>query len=663
MLVTVRLLKGFTQPLTYRVPMSWLIGCKNKPLVGSLVEVPFRAQKIPALITEVLSHEQEAFSFKIREIHALYNFPQDTCYYNFLEQASNYYALDPLYFYKRIQSFLSHQDALPVTSHPINSVEKKVITLSLQQANVVKKLCELCDIEKYNPTLLHGITGSGKTEIYKKVIEHTIVNNHKSVLFLVPEVSLAVQFTQLFRKQLPDTITVYGFHSATGAKEKKDLWAQLLTAQPVVIIGVHLPVFLPIGTLGVIIIDEEHDAGFQDKKHPKLNSKELACIKARAHKIPLIVGSATPALSTLFNVYTKKWGMVQLTERFGGALPTVKTVLLTNKQKRSVFWITKELEDALVERIAKKEQAILFINRRGYSFFIQCKSCGFLFSCSHCSVTLTLHEQGVLLCHYCNYTQPEPDSCTSCKAEKKELVKKGIGTQQLVALVQKLFPHARIARADADATINKKKWQQIISDFTAGSYDILVGTQTVTKGYHFPNVTLVGIIWADSNLSLPLYTSTEQTLQQLIQVAGRAGRQSKESLVIVQAMAEHPIFNYLAETRYTDYYELEIQNRKQALYPPLIRLSEIELRNSQERHIDIDAQLLFDLLHSYNTQQNISAQILGPSLPALSKIKNIHRRKLYIKTQSHQEALHLWHEVLTKYTGTSTLYFTPNPLS
>jgi len=322
---------------------------------------------------------------------------------------------------------------------------------------------------------------------------------------------------------------------------------------------------LPIANLGLVIVDEEHESGYQEKKHPKINTKDAAIIRSNMTGCPIILGSATPSISSLFNVKTKKWKFFQLKKRFAGTFPKIRTVFLNTKKFRKNFWISKELEDAIREKIASKEQVIIFLNRRGFSFFVQCKNCSFIFQCQNCSVSLTLHKDKRLTCHYCQYAIFQPERCPECKKHEKQFIKKGIGTQQVVTIIEELFPAAKIARADLDTTIRKKLWSQTIHDFEQGNIDILVGTQTITKGFHFPNVTLVGILWADLNLHFPIFNATETTLQQLIQVAGRAGRQHNESEVIVQTMSNHPVFNYLNETDYLKFYSSEIEKKEKWL--------------------------------------------------------------------------------------------------
>ena len=363
---------------------------------------------------------------------------------------------------------------------------------------------------------------------------------------------------------------------------------------------------------------------------------------------------------TLYNVQKRNWKLFSLKQRFAGAFPRITVVPFDKQSKRSSFWISMQLQLAIADRLNKKEQVILFINRRGYSFFVQCTGCTFVFSCAHCSVSLTLHEYDKLICHYCGVTQNLPTQCISCSSSS--LLKKGIGTQQVVTVIQKLFPHARIGRADLDATVNKKKWQATLQSFSTGELDILVGTQTIIKGYHFPRVTLVGVIWADSNLHLPLYHATETTMQQLLQVAGRAGRSHTESDVIVQTMTNHPLFSYLQETAYPLFCDYEMAHRKLLDYPPYTRLAYIEFRHEDESIVDNEAQQCYALLRDYITLHNVSVVLLGPAPPAVYKIKKVFIRVLYLKGPNAQQ-LALLFNIIPRQAINSAIFFTQNPLS
>jgi primosomal protein N' (replication factor Y) (superfamily II helicase) len=654
MYIYVKLLQGYQKSLLYAVPDEW----PTKPAVGSIVQVPLRAKIIPAFVTRITQEIPADANFAIKAAQALEPFPADEHYVQFLHNLSAYYQLEEHVFIKRIRHFLN-QPEIPaeVRTTQTHARYPQKIDLTPEQQHIVDAINPDIINTRYSPNLIHGVTGSGKTEVYKKLIQ-TAIESGKSVILLLPEVTLALQISTLLTEQLPDSIVIRNFHSATSSKEKKQTWHMLMNRQPIVLIGVHLPILLPIAQLGLIIVDEEHDVGYQEKKHPKINSKEVAIWRAHDYGIPLVLGSATPSIATLANVYQRGWNLFNLKQRYAGAFPTIKTVFLCQRQRRPHFWISHELQKALADRIARKEQSIVFINRRGYSFFLQCSQCSFIPSCPACSVSLTLHEEGILSCHYCGHTTQQPRECAQCKAPEESLIKRGIGTQQVVRILEQLFPQARIGRADMDTTSKKNLWRKTLADFEQGNLDILVGTQTITKGFHFPRVTLVGILWADVNLHFPLYNASETTLQQIIQVAGRAGRQSNESMVIIQTMADHPIFSYLQEAEYLNFYQSEIENRKELGYPPCGRLVEIELKHTIESTVEHDACTLARFLI---TQQKPHIQILGPSKPPVAKIKHIYMRKIYIKGDNMNTILELL-ALSKQLTLKSSIFLTPNPL-
>lgn len=647
MFVHVSLLEGFGEPLLYAIPKEW----ERIPVVGSLITVPLRNKNVTGVVIACTEKEPKT-TFKIRAALKLEAFPEDPHYFPFIQKLSNYHHVPVSYFVKRLKHFFSEKKRALDYVASEQDHENKTVFLTPEQQIIVDAFSSVIENPTYFPAVLHGVTGSGKTEIYKKALCQ-VLEKGKTALLLLPEVTLAVQFEQLLKKQLPSTYTIVSFHSATSAHDRKILWQNLLEEKPQLIIGVHLPILLPISNLGLIIVDEEHDIGFQEKKHPKLNSKDAALWRAHLHNIPILLGSATPSLQSLHNVKTRGWQFFQLNKRFAGAFPTIKHVSLLDKKQRKNFWISRELELEIKDKLLKREQTLIFLNRRGVSFFVQCKGCSFVFNCSSCSVSLTLHADESLRCHYCNYKRTLPAHCPECK--EKEFLHKGIGTQQVVSILQKMFPTARIARADLDTTVNRKIWKKTISDFENRNLDILVGTQTITKGYHFPHVTLVGILWADINLHFPLFNASETTLQQLIQVAGRAGRSCEKSTVILQTMGEHKIFNYITERRYPDFYEQEIAQRYLVGYPPTKRLQEIELKHQKEEVVETEAhRLVLELIN------HKALTVLGPAQPPVARIKKIFSRKIYIKAESFtpiSEALKAINQKQYK----SSLFFTPNP--
>lgn len=616
MLVKVRLLKGFPKPLFYKI---------TKPIniisINQLINVPIKNNIVPAVIIQIYETPPTELNFTVREIESIEEFPKDSKHKSLIETIAKIYFIDSYNLYQRIRQFLNSKP--PKKIDPIKIEKINTVILTDEQKAVINGLLPKIIKASYSPVLLHGVTGSGKTEIYIKLMQKAI-SEGKTSIFLVPEVSLAIYFEKLLKKRMSNT-SIFGFHSASKEANKKNLWQKLIEAKPIIIIGVHLPVLLPISNLGLIIVDEEHETGYQEKKHPKLNSKEIAILRASIYKIPIILGSATPSLSSLYNVKKRGWDLYQLKNRFSGRFPKIEVVTI-KKGKRSSFWITRPLELAIKEALEKKEQVLIFLNRRGHSFFVMCKECDFVFECPHCSVSLTLHQNDVLKCHYCTYSTSLKD-CPSCKTSN--LIKKGIGTQQVVGILEKMFPSARIKRADLDTS---KQWQETVSLCQKGEIDIIVGTQTITKGYHLPKVTLVGVIWADMSLHFPIYNAVEITMQQLIQVAGRAGRESESSKVVLQVMNDNPVFKYLDEQKYIQFYNNEIKFRSTLNYPPSCRLTLIEIKNTDAKMLDEEVEEIFKKIEKESNKLGLTA--MGPIKPSVYKIQRQEVRQIYIKSRS-----------------------------
>lgn len=647
MYIKTSLFNGIKEPLIYKIPSEW-----GSVTIGSIVVVPLRAKKEYGYVLEIM-YEKPDLPFTIKEALSVIDFPTDLHYFEFLKKLCDYHHILIPTVLQRIKNFLKTEQESEVESNFSEDTSTEILLTDEQQA-IVDYLIPAITEGIYTPALIHGVTGSGKTEVYKKIFIQALDEN-KSVLFLVPEVTLAVQFEKLFKRCFKDNYTIVSFHCATSEKDKKTLWNNLLNNKPQLIIGVHLPVLLPLKNLGLIIVDEEHEVGFQEKKHPRINSKEAAIMRAQEYNIPIVLGSATPSITSLYNVTHKQWKLFTIIKRFKGAFPQVKLVSLLDKKERKHFWISTELYKAIHKQLVDKKQTIIFINRRGMSFFVQCKSCSFIFECTNCSVSLTLHDGDILRCHYCNYAHKQTEHCPACK--QQEFLKKGIGTQQITQVLQKLFPAARIGRADLDATVNKKNWQKTITAFENQELDILVGTQTITKGYDFPHVTLVGIIWADIDLNFPFYNAHEIALQKIIQVAGRAGRHSDTSTVIVQTLGTHDIFNYISEEQYKHFYAYESEHRKELLYPPYARFAEITIKHSKQEVVEKESYLIAQQLCR---QKDII--VLGPTDPSIAKIKKIFSKKIFIKASSFGAIKNAYNGLEIKHFK-STIHFTPNPLS
>jgi len=650
MFITVRLLNNFSKELTYAVPTE----LKNQIYRGTLVQVPLQ-RRLESAIVVTIENSDKKYEFKIRPIDSIFPFPADLTYRQFATQLAAFHQIDSLYLFKRVKNFLTEAENEDVVLEAEKEFVTNNVTLTDEQIAACKSIQQDLDESRYQATVLHGVTGSGKTEVYKKMFS-SVLSQGKCAILLLPEVSLAMQFEKLLKLQMPG-VEIFGFHSATTVKQKRLLWQALLQKKPFIIVGVHLPVFLPVANLGIIIVDEEHDPGYQEKSHPKIHSRNAALLKASLLKIPIVLGSATPSISSLSNVKNKSWKLLQLKKRFAGEFPSVQVVTLSDKKERKNFWISSELYSAIRQQLINKEQTIVFINRRGFSFFVQCTTCTFIFSCTNCSVSLTLHENGKMVCHYCNFTLLTHENCPDCKG--KDFLKKGIGTQQVVTILKKIFPQAIIQRADLDTTSKKKEWQKTVQDFYNKEIDILVGTQSITKGYHFPHVTLVGILWADVNLHFPIYNAAETTLQQLIQVAGRAGRQSAGSKVIVQTMTPHSIFKYIHEQDYLKFYASEICKREEVGYPPAKHIAEIEIRHGNQCTVEKDADIVADFLMDRASEDIL---VLGPVPAVIYRIQKTYCQKIFLKSINRTAMIQLFASI-QKNELLSSLFFTIDPVA
>lgn len=644
MFARVKLLNGFSKELTYTIPTALEQNIQR----GSIVKVPLQNRVEQACVVAI--EKMATGSFAIRDIISCEQFPPDTNYHDFCQIIAQYYALEPITLYQRLRSclFSSERDTLL----PKEKISQHSVQLTAEQESIVTDFLPHLEKTEFFPSLLHGVTGSGKTEVYKKLLAHTIALK-KTALFLAPEIMLAHHFAMLFRASLIN-VPVYTFHSATPRGEKRALWQALIAGTPIVIIGVHLPILLPIKNIGLIIVDEEHDAGYQEKKHPRLNSKEMALMRAHFYRIPIMLGSATPSVATCAAAQKNNWLVYRLRERFSGAFPQISVVNLTANARKKTFWISHRLEREIRECLARKKQALIFLNRRGYSFFVQCHSCGAVPQCNACSVSLTLHENDILKCHYCGFSRTV-SACSNCASH--DFAKKGIGTQQLVAQLQTLFPEARIARVDGDIARKPQEWESLCRAVTQEEIDILVGTQLITKGHHFPGVTLVGIIWADANVHFPRYNAAEVSLQQILQVAGRAGRAHTHSHVVVQTLSEHPIFSFLSEELYEQFCTQEIEIRRKTGYPPAVRCAQIEIRHAVQEIAEHDAHRIAHILRE---QENCT--VLGPVPPIIEKIHNIFTQQIFLKSPSAM-ALSTLFTKLKAHTFESKLFFTQSPLS
>lgn len=485
--------------------------------------------------------------------------------------------------------------------------------------------------ESKDVVLLHGVTASGKTQIYIKLIEEAMARGGQ-VLFLLPEIALTTQIVERIKRYFGDAIGVY--HSKFNDNERVEIWNKVLKGQYKIVLGARSAVFLPFKNLELVVVDEEHESSYkQNEPSPRYQARDAAVYLAHLHKAKIVLGSATPSIESYYNALNNKYGLVTLTERFGGvALPLQEVVSITDqtKRKKMISYFSSVLIDDIQETLDKKEQVILFQNRRGYATIMICKTCGFAPKCVNCDVSLTFHKSsGKLHCHYCGYHESSMKICPACGSVHVE--QKGFGTERVEEELSLIFPEVKIARLDVDSTRTKNSLQKIISEFQEKKTDILIGTQMVAKGLDFDNVTLIGVINADTLLNFPDFRAFERSYQLLAQVAGRAGRRSQQGKVCIQAYDDdHRIIKQVVDNNYLAMYTDEIAERQQFHYPPFTRLIFINVKHKDANVLNAAAARFADML-----KVPLGNRVLGPEQPLVSRIRNYYIKQLIIKADKH----------------------------
>ena len=486
--------------------------------------------------------------------------------------------------------------------------------------------------------LLHGVTSSGKTEIYIKQIERCLQNGRQA-LFLVPEISLTTQLAERLRRVFGNRIGVY--HSRFSDAERVEIWNNMLSQQHYdVILGTRSAVFLPYERLGLIVIDEEHDASYkQQDPSPRYHARTAAMMLAKQHDCQVLLGSATPSIESYCAAMQHRIGLTTLTQRYSQvALPNVSCIDMkaayAARQVHGHFSHT--LRQAVANTLQHDEQVILFQNRRGFAAYVDCNLCGWTPGCPHCAVSLTYHKQGNrLVCHYCGYTISLPERCPDCGNER--LLKHGLGTELIEDETARLFPQARVARMDLDTTRSKQAFAHIVDDFEAHRTDILIGTQMVTKGLDFSNVALVGILNADNLLNFPDFRASERAFQLLLQVSGRAGRRDKRGQVLIQTMQpDHPVLRDVMHHDYAHFFATQMRERQLFRYPPFCRLIQVVMRHHVSIVLDHAANALAAAL-----RQKFDKSVLGPDYPLVGRIRNRYIKHILVKidiTQPFEQA-------------------------
>ncbi len=482
-----------------------------------------------------------------------------------------------------------------------------------------------------NVVLLHGVTSSGKTEVYIHLIRQAL-QEKKQVLYLLPEIALTVQIMERLRRVFGDRLGIY--HSKYSDEERVEIWRKQMSAHPYeVILGARSAVFLPFQRLGLVIVDEEHETSFkQQDPAPRYHARSAAIVLARMYGAKTLLGTATPSMESYYNAQQGKYGLVEMKTRFKDIqLPEIQVVDVKDLRHRKMMKgaYSPQLLAAVREALQNGEQAILFQNRRGFAPMVECKVCGWVPRCKNCDVSLTLHKTiNLLTCHYCGYTYPVPTECPNCGST--EIIGRGIGTEKIEDQIAEIFPEARIARMDLDTTRTRNAYERLITDFSSGKTNLLIGTQMITKGLDFDKVRVVGILNADSMLNYPDFRAYEHAFMMMAQVSGRAGRKGKRGLVILQTkMPQLPVISQVVHNDYASFYNDLLEERRAFHYPPFYHLVNVYLRHKQEKVCQQASMELGQTLRSW-----FGERVLGPDKPAVARVKTLSIRKIVLKLEN-----------------------------
>ena len=500
-------------------------------------------------------------------------------------------------------------------------------TLNAHQLDAYQQIEAALRAGKFQTFLLEGVTGSGKTEVYLKAIDACLALG-RSALLLVPEIALTPAVAGQFLNRFGDQVAI--LHSAFHDAERAEQWRRIRTGAATVVVGTRSGVFAPVRNLGLVVIDEEHDQSYKQQETPRYNGRDVAIVRAQEAGAVAVLGSATPSLESRYNAERGKYCRIELPERIERRpLPDVEVIDMRQEflETRKLATFSRRLVESIAERLERREQTMLLLNRRGFSSFVACRSCGERILCVNCAVTLTFHRRDRrMLCHYCNYAQKVPTICTKCGSEYLHFV--GTGSEKVEDELHRDFPEARIARMDRDTVSGKRHFESILHDFRDGDYDILVGTQMIAKGHDIPNVTLVGIVSADVGLGLPDFRAAERTFQLLTQAAGRAGRGDLPGIVLIQTInPEHYAVRFASEQNYPGFYAKEIQFRKLMRYPPFSALANVLVRSQKQ---DEALAMSAELGHLLDPAPE-GVKVLGPAEAPVPKLKSEFRYQLLLK--------------------------------
>jgi len=519
------------------------------------------------------------------------------------------------------------------------------LPLTESQQKVIAPILKSVEEEEHRVYLLHGVTGSGKTEIYLQSID-AVIKRGKEAIVLVPEISLTPQMVERFKGRFGNNVAV--LHSRLSTGEKYDEWRKIQRKEVQVVVGARSAIFAPFENLGIIIIDEEHETSYKQEDTPRYHARDVAIERSRLHSCPVVLGSATPSLESYARAQKGVYHLLTLEKRINETeLPPVHIVDMRDELKegnRSMF--SRILMEKIKERLEKREQIVLLLNRRGYSSFVMCRDCGLVIQCPHCEISLTYHKFGQKLkCHYCGYEEYAPNVCPDCGSQHIRFF--GSGTQKVEEELGKLIPEARVIRMDVDTTRRKGAHEKLLADFQAGKADILLGTQMIAKGLDFPNITLVGVLSADTSLHIPDFRASEKTFQLLTQVSGRAGRHEKPGEVIIQTYTpEHYSIQLAQHHDYRNFYRYEMKMRKRRKYPPYFYIAYVQVSHED---VSLVIKTIEQIANMLKNQLSPQAIVLGPQVAPIARINNRFRYQIIVKYKREPNLLPSLQNVITRY--------------
>ncbi|MBK4758912.1 primosomal protein N' [Enterococcus faecium] len=517
------------------------------------------------------------------------------------------------------------------------------LELNAEQKNAVEQIITAGQQQKDQVFLLEGITGSGKTEVYLQAIADVLSEN-KTAIMLVPEIALTPQMVERFKGRFGESVAV--LHSGLSQGEKYDEWRKIEREEAQVVVGARSAIFAPLKNIGLIIIDEEHESSYKQDETPRYHARDLAIWRSKYHHCPIVLGSATPSLESRARAQKGVYQLLQLNHRAKAAaqLPAIEIVDMREEfQNHRTSTFSANLQEKIQNRLDKKEQTVLLLNRRGYSSFVMCRDCGFVLPCPNCDISLTLHmDTRSMRCHYCGHEEPIPNRCPNCGGNKIRYY--GTGTQKVEEELRELYPQARILRMDVDTTRRKGAHEQILQKFGAKEADILLGTQMIAKGLDFPEVTLVGVLNADTSLNLPDFRSSEHTFQLLTQVSGRAGRAEKAGEVVIQTFnPQHYAIELAKKQNYEQFYQQEMHVRHRGGYPPYYFTVKITASHPEEQ---VAAKKIFQIANQLKEVLSPQSLLLGPTPSMILRVKNRYYYQLIIKYKHEPNLPHVLDEIL-----------------